>query len=173
MNYKIDLNLVDKTKTSPTKPNFENNQNTSASVGSTPFSFGGDKNSGGSKNFIQIARLASNFVSGNQLNITAMANALGAGTVVYAILEIAKKAYEITMTTLNYMEPFITTSSGDYNFATELKNFQNTVNAIMSPVGTVINYYQEQNRRRVFNLGQEQNRMLLGDSIINEETRSV
>lgn len=82
------------------------------------------------------------------------------GAIVVASAVIADKAISI-------IEPFITRASGDYRFNIEYSNFKNTLGLIFRPVSTGIGIANRLQEIDVVNQRKEQNRLLVGDSIIN------
>lgn len=82
------------------------------------------------------------------------------GAVVVASAVIADKAISI-------IEPFITRASGDYRFNIEYSNFKNTLGLIFRPVSTGLGIANRLQEIDVVNQRKEQNRLLVGDSIIN------
>lgn len=89
------------------------------------------------------------------------------------VVAIAMAIYKIGTKIVDTVEPFITRESGDYRFNVGYSNFKVGVNMVFNPSGTALNaitYFQE---NRIFNRGQEQQRLLLGDSLINSNYRKV
>lgn len=170
--YTIDINVVDKlryTASSKTKPNNNDGNNVKPNKGSSPF-VDGDEENGGSNTINSVLRL----MSGNKSTALNQLASLGKGFATFVgIIKIGEKAYETTMKVLNYVEPFYTTATGNYNFAVDLKNFQNTVNRITHPISSALSMAQTYHQNRIENLSKEQSRELLGDSIINDFTRGV
>lgn len=98
--------------------------------------------------------------------ISALAKAVPAVAIAIAIYKTAVKV-------VSTIEPYITRESGDYRFQTGLNNYKAGSSMIFNPSSTVLNamsYFQEV---RIFNKGQEQQRLLLGDSFINSYSRKV
>lgn len=98
--------------------------------------------------------------------IDALKKAIPAVAIAIAVYKIANKI-------VSTIEPFITRESGDYRFQTGYSNFKVGMGMIFNPSGTALNaltYFQE---NRIFNRGQEQQRLLLGDSFINSYSRKV
>ena len=171
--YTIDINVVDKlryTASSKTKPNNNDGDNVKPNTGSTPFDNGDGKSDGGSNAINSVLKL----MSGNKSTALNQLASLGKGFATFVgIVKLGEKAYETTMKVLNYVEPFYTTATGNYNFAVDLKNFQNTVNRITHPISSALSMAQTYHQNRIENLSKEQSRELLGDSIINDYTRGV
>lgn len=91
----------------------------------------------------------------------------------FPVIAIAIAIYKIAMKAVETVEPFITRESGDYRFNTWLSNYKVGTSMIFNPASTALgaaNYLQE---NRIFNKGQEQQRLLLGDSFINSNYRKV
>ena len=104
------------------------------------------------------------------MGITALAKAFPAVAIAIAVIKIATKVVDNAISTV---EPFITRESGDYTFQVGYSNFKVGLSNIFNPSGTALNaatYFQE---NRIFNRGQEQQRLLLGDSFINSNYRKV
>lgn len=100
------------------------------------------------------------------MGTTVLAKAIPAFAIAYAIYKIGTKI-------IDTIEPFITRESGDYRFNVGYSNFKVGLSNIFNPAGTTLNaitYFQE---NRIFNRGQEQQRLLLGDSFINSYSRKV
>lgn len=171
--YTIDINVVDKlryTAGSKTKPNNNDGDNVKPDKGSTPFEDTDGKSGGGSNTINSILKL----MSGNKSTALNQLSSLGKGFATFvAIIKLGEASYETAMKVLNYIEPFYTTSTGNYNFAVDLKNFQNIVNKITHPISSALALGHIYNQNRIDNLSKEQSRDLLGDSIINDFTRGV
>ena len=92
-----------------------------------------------------------------------------AGKVMLAIYAAGKIAKE----TVGAAIPFITRETGDFRFATAWQNTWQTINNLLNPIGAAgrqINYYHE---NMIINQRQEQQRLLVGDSYINNMSRKV
>ena len=88
------------------------------------------------------------------------------------VMFVIKKATEICIRTVDTIEPFVTRETGDYRFNIVYGNVKQVLNNIKNPVGTVLSaqtYYQE---NKLFAQKQEQERLLIGDSIVNQRTRN-
>lgn len=170
--YTIDINVIDKlryTASSKTKPNNNGGNNVKPNKGSNPF-VDSDEEGGGSN----VANAVVKLMSGNKSTALNQLASLGKTiAAVIGIIKIGETIYETTTKVLNYVEPFYTTATGNYNFAVDLKNFQNTVNRITHPISSGLAMAQTYQRNRIENLSREQSRELLGDSIINDYTRGV
>lgn len=91
----------------------------------------------------------------------------------FPVVAAAVAVYKLGIKVIDTIEPFITRESGDYRFNTNFSNYKVGVSMIFNPTSTVLNaatYFQE---NRIFNRGQEQQRLLLGDSFINSNYRKV
>lgn len=170
--YTIDINVIDKlryTASNKTKPNNNDGDNVKPNKGSSPF-VDSDEDNGGSNTINSVLKL----MSGNKSTALNQLASLGKGFATFvAVVKLGEKAYETTMKVLNYIEPFYTTATGNYNFAVDLKNFQNMVNRITHPISSALSMAQTYHQNRIENLSKEQSRELLGDSIINDYTRGV
>lgn len=80
--------------------------------------------------------------------------------VTLAVMKVVDKA-------ASFVIPFYTTETGDYSYQNAYYNFKASVNALFNPVSTAVNIARIEQQNRIFNLGQTQNRLLLGDSTIN------
>lgn len=173
--YTIDINVVDKlryTASSKTKPNNNDGDNVKPNKGSTPFVDGdGDGKSGDKLNTINsVLKL----MSGNKSVALNQLASLGKTlSTVIGVIKIGETIYETSMRVVNYIEPFYTTATGNYNFAVDLKNFQNIVNKVIHPISSSLAMAQTYHQNKIENLSREQSRDLLGDSIINDFTRGV
>ena len=82
---------------------------------------------------------------------------------VAAAVVAVKLSYDIIKTAT----PFVTSESGDFTFATQLNNFEASVNAVFHPVNTTINAYRRNLEIARENSRRQMQRELLGDSEIN------
>ena len=65
------------------------------------------------------------------------------------------------------VEPMISQTTGDYRFGIEYQNAKKAIQSILNPYGAVMSMIQMRVSLRVNELRKEQERLLLGDSIIN------
>lgn len=90
-----------------------------------------------------------------------------AGKVMLAIYVAGKVAKGV----VNTLIPFITRETGDYRQATAWNNQQAVIRNSLNPIGYMmgeVTFYQE---TRIYNQRQEQERLLVGDSFINNMSR--
>ena len=90
-----------------------------------------------------------------------------AGKVLLAVYVAAK----VTKGIVDTVVPFVARETGDYRFSVAWNNSWQTLNNYMNPIGYAIrqtNYYQE---NMLINQRQEQQRLLVGDSYINNVSR--
>jgi len=88
------------------------------------------------------------------------------GTVLYA-------AYKISTKVADMVVPFMARTTGDFRADVSYSNFKANVSAIFRPFGTTINAVKTNEMIRIENERLEQKRMLLGDSLINYQTRRM
>lgn len=90
-----------------------------------------------------------------------------AGKVILAIYVAGKIAKGV----INTLIPFITRETGDFRQSTAWNNQQAVIRNSLNPIGYMmgeVRFYQE---ARIYNQRQEQERLLVGDSFINNISR--
>lgn len=63
--------------------------------------------------------------------------------------------------------------TGDYRFTTTMQNLQANMNILTHPISSAINMWNAGRMNKIYNRKQEQERMLLGDTFVNSQTRRM
>lgn len=91
----------------------------------------------------------------------------GAAAMVAAAVLVVKAAQSIYS---GIVLPVSTQTTGDYRASVAYNNFQNTLSQVFSPISHAINYQKAKLTIRLEDERRAQNRLLLGDSEINQYT---
>ena len=94
----------------------------------------------------------------------------GKGIIAVAVI---KKAIDLTIKTVDTVEPFITRETGDYRFNVWWNNAKAYVNMVMNPAGSIHSWATNAQQIRLNNKRQEQHRLLVGDAELNTMDRKV
>lgn len=84
-----------------------------------------------------------------------------------------KITYKVTTKILDTIEPFITRETGDYRFNVAYSNIKNGIGLITNPVNAIVSVSNNIHAVDVNNRKKEQERLLIGDSIVNDSVRKV
>lgn len=128
---------------------------------------------GGGTNTTPKQQTSSSSGSGDVATLKEMKAAwssFGKGVVAIAVI---KKAIDITVKTVDLVEPFVTRETGDYRFNVWWNNAKAYVGMIMNPVGSALSWANNAQQIRLNNKRQEQHRLLVGDAELNTMDRKV
>lgn len=85
---------------------------------------------------------------------------------VYAAVKVSEKIVETVY-------PFVARETGDYRFSVAYSNVKQTISNFVNPIGYATNFIVFNQNMRLYNQKQEQQRLLIGDSFINNVSRKV
>ena len=91
------------------------------------------------------------------------------GKVMLAIYAVGK----VTKGVVDSMIPFITRETGDYRFATTWSNTWQSIKNYTNPIGYAMSALTYKQENMLANQRQEQQRLLVGDSFINDSSRKM
>ena len=97
----------------------------------------------------------------------------GYGTALAIYITALKVAYKITTRVLDTVEPLVVRETGDYRWAVAYENIKTGIGMVTSPLRTGFNLLTNNRGLQLANKKQEQERLLLGDSVVNTVSRKV
>lgn len=102
--------------------------------------------------------------------ITDVAGGVASKGIVFAAVAIAvKKTVQIGKSIVSYGANYYSTESGDYKFMNGWNNMWQGINNIKDPVQTVLSLHTNWQHIKIENNRKEQEKLLLGGTIINAE----
>lgn len=88
-------------------------------------------------------------------------------------IAVVAAAVKIGDSVVSTIEPFVTRETGDYRFSVAYNNVKSMISAVTNPFQTALSTLTNIQETRLFNQRQEQQRLLIGDSVVNSLTRKV
>lgn len=81
--------------------------------------------------------------------------------------------YKIADKAISFVAPYVSRETGYYEFYRQWSTGRNVINAVLNPIGTVKNFLQYNQNMRLENYKREEQRVLLGDSVLSKQMRRI
>lgn len=84
---------------------------------------------------------------------------------------LAKAVFDMVSTMSNNIMPYFANETGDYRLTRERENVKNYCNWIFQPFQSIASHHNAEQQIRLEDDRRAQNRLLLGDSVLNERAK--
>lgn len=81
--------------------------------------------------------------------------------------------YKIVDKAMSFVAPYVSRETGYYEFYRQWSTGRNVINAVLNPIGTVKNFLQYNQNMRLDNMRRDEQRVLLGDSVLSKTIRRI